>query len=100
MNRLVGFLAIPVLVAAAACNVIRQSPGPLRPGERPPAPTMRQPSTRPASDSGMTLGISRRPVSGKEAPGTLIARDGARCTVTEARFKEVAIGERVTCAWR
>jgi hypothetical protein len=39
-------------------------------------------------------------VAGKEAPATLIAEDGSRCTVPEPRYREVSIGERVLCAWR
>jgi hypothetical protein len=55
---------------------------------------------RAGADSALTLGLSRKPVSGKEAPTTLLARDGTRCTVTEKRFNEIVHGEQVTCAWR
>ncbi|HYD51777.1 MAG TPA: hypothetical protein VEA99_04080 [Gemmatimonadaceae bacterium] len=44
--------------------------------------------------------LARKVVSGKEAPSTLVAPDGSRCSVTERRFKEVTEGEKVTCAWR
>ena len=58
------------------------------------------PVHRNGADSAFTLGLSRKPVSGKEEPATLLARDGSRCIVTEKRFKEVALGEQVTCAWK
>ena len=41
-----------------------------------------------------------RTVSGKEAPITLVAVDGARCEVTPARWERAKIGDRVWCAWR
>ena len=44
--------------------------------------------------------FGRKVVHGKESPGTLVAPDGSRCTVTEKRFHEVKEGDEVTCAWR
>jgi hypothetical protein len=43
--------------------------------------------------------MSRKVVSGKEAPSRLIAADGHRCTVTARRFGEVREGDKVTCRW-
>lgn len=50
-----------------------------------------------ATDRG---GLSRRTVTGKEAPTTLLSADGMRCQVTERRFREVTEGEQAWCAWR
>jgi hypothetical protein len=44
--------------------------------------------------------VSRKPVSGKEAPTTLFAVDGTRCTVTKKKFDQTKDGDRVLCAWR
>lgn len=46
------------------------------------------------------LQLSRKPVAGKEAPTTLIARDGSRCIVTEKRFAEIREGQSIWCDWR
>ena len=48
----------------------------------------------------VSLRMARKPVHGKEAPATVVAFDGTRCTVTERRFAEVKEGEKVWCAWR
>ena len=54
----------------------------------------RQPGTR-----GRTSGVSSKVVYGKRAPVTLIADDKTECVVPESRFKEAAVGEKVTCGW-
>src|SRR5436190_23402525 len=43
---------------------------------------------------------SRKRVTGKEEPGTLIASDRTQCIVTAGRFKETSIGENVWCDWQ
>ena len=51
---------------------------------------------------GMTTqptGLGSKKVSGKEDPNVLLAADGMRCYVSEAKFRETAIGESVLCAW-
>jgi hypothetical protein len=48
---------------------------------------------------GSSVAASRKSVSGKEPRTTLIALDGSRCQVTERRYRETAIGEKVWCAW-
>jgi hypothetical protein len=44
--------------------------------------------------------LGRKAVYGKQDPTTLTAQDGTRCTVTEQRYKEAAIGELVWCSWK
>lgn len=51
-------------------------------------------------DRELTLPISRKVVSGKESPSTLVSSDGYRCTVTKKRFDETHEGDSATCAWR
>ena len=43
--------------------------------------------------------VSRKRVNGKEEPSTLVALDRTRCTVTDARFRAIKIGDDVTCTW-
>jgi hypothetical protein len=44
-------------------------------------------------------GWGRKPVDGKVAPATLVARDGSVCRVSAERFGRVEVGDRVTCMW-
>jgi hypothetical protein len=39
-------------------------------------------------------------VAGKEPPTTLIADDGMRCVVTEARYRDTKIGDEAWCVWQ
>lgn len=43
--------------------------------------------------------VSQKTVTAKHAPATLVAFDGSRCVVTETRFRETVIGEKVWCVW-
>lgn len=43
--------------------------------------------------------MARKVVSAKEEPNTLIASDRSSCRVTEQKYRETALGERVWCAW-
>ena len=57
------------------------------------------------SDSalGQSLGkraeFAEKTVNMKRAPFTLIARDGSRCTVDEATWRDTRVGEKATCMW-
>lgn len=55
------------------------------------------PSTPSATNA--SSGVSRKRVNGKEEPATLIALDRTRCTVTDTRFRDIKIGDDVTCSW-
>lgn len=44
-------------------------------------------------------GLSRKPVSRKEPPTSLIAIDHTRCLVTETKYRDTPVGARVTCFW-
>jgi hypothetical protein len=58
---------------------------------------------RPPRDHGRrddVYQVSQKIVAGKEAPSTLIAEDGSRCSVTKRRFQETREGDRATCSWR
>jgi hypothetical protein len=43
--------------------------------------------------------VASKKVSGKEDPNVLIAADRTRCTVSADKYREVALGESVLCAW-
>ena len=43
--------------------------------------------------------LETRVVAAKEAPSTLVADDGGRCTVSASKFADVKVGQLYTCAW-
>lgn len=60
----------------------------------------REMPTGTTSQGNRTSPLGRKAVYGKEDPATFIAQDGTRCSVTEKRYRETALGEIVWCAWR
>lgn len=44
--------------------------------------------------------VSMKRVMSKQAPTTLIADDGSRCTVSEKRYNDTRIGDDALCVWR
>ncbi|HEV7992027.1 MAG TPA: hypothetical protein VGP25_09395 [Gemmatimonadaceae bacterium] len=54
---------------------------------------------KPDSASAIRSALSSKLVSGKEAPATLIARDGSRCSVSAKRYDDMREGEEAWCAW-
>lgn len=45
------------------------------------------------------LGSPSKMVQAKDPPDTLVASDGTSCRVPEARFKEIEVGDYITCVW-
>ena len=45
-------------------------------------------------------GVSSKAVYGKREPVTIIAQDKTECIVSEKKFRELAVGEKVRCEWR
>ena len=43
--------------------------------------------------------LTEKTVTAKQEPATIIAFDGSVCVVTEGRFRETVIGEKVWCVW-
>jgi hypothetical protein len=43
--------------------------------------------------------LGRKTVTSKDPPRRLIAHDGTACLVSEKRFQQAYIGERVWCHW-
>lgn len=52
------------------------------------------------SDTNRSTDFGPKRVAGKEAPSTLLAQGGGRCTVTAKRFDQVREGDVIWCAWR
>ncbi|HEX4931920.1 MAG TPA: hypothetical protein VFV33_02000, partial [Gemmatimonadaceae bacterium] len=50
-------------------------------------------------DRGGGTGLADKPVASKEPPTTLFAADGTRGLVTEEKFRNTVLGERVWCLW-
>ncbi len=54
-----------------------------------------------ASDSSSgKAALSDKTVNSKVEPRTLVATDGTRCVVTDARFRDTMVGEKVWCVWQ
>ena len=49
---------------------------------------------------GATRGWAIKEVVQKTPPGTLMARDGTVCEVSEERYRETRVGSQVQCEWR
>lgn len=95
MTRLI---AVVVLVLASACTKPWYV-GTDHIGRRQPPPRVAVTGSA-AQDGAPGISLSRKTVSAKEEPGTLIAADRTRCVVPAERFREVALGEKVTCGWQ
>ena len=93
-------------VVLSGCTTINMVPG-RRSGdtitER--TPEARLPASGPPERTASSIegrpGVSmgRKVVAAKEAPATLIAEGGLRCTVETSRFERVKPGDKVLCAW-
>jgi hypothetical protein len=66
-------------------------------GFGPPTATGRR--STPKNGPYSVVYMEARIIVSKTAPVTLYAEDGDWCEVTEARFRELKVGDRVTCAW-
>jgi hypothetical protein len=93
-RRAIHALGVVTCLASAGCVVLPETAQQgLRPAKAPGDATRRD-------GEAYGLPVSRKPVSGKEAPTTLFAVDGTRCTVTKKKFDQTKDGDRVLCAWR
>lgn len=52
-----------------------------------------------AGRGGAVTGLADKPVASKEPPTSLIAVDGTRCLVTEEKYRNTTVGQRVWCYW-
>ena len=66
-------------------------------GFGPPTATGRRAIPRNRSDDFVY--VEARIIASKTTPVTLFANDGDWCDVTEGKFRELKVGDRVTCAW-
>jgi hypothetical protein len=93
--RVVSALVTVGLTSLGACRVQPLTiPGKARDPREMPGST----ANRGAND--VEPAVASKRVAAKEAPLTLIAEDGARCTVTESKFNNTRVGDTVFCAWR
>jgi hypothetical protein len=91
--------AIPVLLAAlavSACVGIM----PKR-ASRPEIGGMTDGRKLPASAVGSaSAGITSKAVYSKREPITLVSRGQTECIVSEAKYRETNVGDKVRCEWR
>lgn len=74
-------------------SITTRTPEARLPASGPPERTAESSEGRP----GVSMG--RKVVAAKEAPATLVAEGGLRCTVETSRFERVKVGDKVLCAW-
>ncbi len=53
----------------------------------------------PSGSSTSEPTMTQKAVSAKQDPRTLIATDGSRCVVTDARYRDTNPGDKVWCVW-
>ena len=98
-------LAVLVLLTSAACVSKSVPPrGTLPPAALPnggpPSSVAAATTSATGSGSGGQSRLSRKRVTGKEEPATLIATDRTQCIVPAERYRETAVGADVWCDWQ
>jgi hypothetical protein len=88
-------MLVVALVVSASC----QPPVPYRPpliGPKTPGDDRQTPA---ANVSRAASNLAKKKVDAKQDPNVLIAVDATRCTVSEKKYREVSLGEAVSCLW-
>ena len=88
------FTGVAILLVTTACV-----PAILTGRTRPQGPGDGGRELPPGVSAGTQAQWASKKVNGKEDPNVLIAADQMRCTVTVEKYREVALGESVFCAW-
>jgi hypothetical protein len=91
-------LVLIVVTTSLACARAGNTPGGLPADPTRAAVTGKVAGQRATASSQPNA--SRKRVDAKEEPATLVAADRTRCTVTEPRFRDIKVGDNVTCDWR
>ena len=86
---------IALFVTLSACGVVRSAPVSTTPTDRP----FPQPAGRPGSSTVQTARETKKRVTAKEEPATLIATDRTRCVVDVDDFMRIRVGDEVACLW-
>lgn len=93
------YCRLRLFLAVAALAPIGCAAQPLGGSRAPGAALPTTGGTSGPSATAVPSAVSRKKVNGKEEPATLIALDRTRCTVTEARFRDIKVGDDVICTW-
>jgi hypothetical protein len=93
--------ALFVAVLLAGCTAWNNSAQTRKPGDRPGIAKLPGDERTPPKRTGELVEptMTRKRVSAKEAPATLIADDNMRCVVNAKRFKDTDVGTWVYCTW-
>jgi hypothetical protein len=97
-NSLVAVVVTYVCLSALAVSGCRVRPLTMPGGDRDPRALPGSPDNRATRVEDTQVSLKR--VSAKEAPATLIADDGTRCSVSEKRYTETKTGDDALCVWR
>src|SRR5262245_33643719 len=84
-----------MLVAVSACGVVRSTPVSSTPTDR-PFPT---PAGRPGASTVQPARETKKRVTAKDEPATLVAADRTQCIVDVDDFKRIRVGDEVACLW-
>jgi hypothetical protein len=97
-NSLVALVLTCVCLSVLAVSSCRVRPLTMPGGDRDPRALPGSPDDRVTRVDDAQVSLKR--VSAKEAPATLVAHDGTRCSVSEKRYTETNIGDDALCVWR
>ena len=102
LRRLAALGALCLGLGAAGCGLGVGTGGTSRSGVGQPAPprSLGPMGVDTIHHARTPTGLHRKAVVGKEAPSTLVARDGSRCVVDPGRYERREVGDRVWCVWR
>jgi hypothetical protein len=93
--RAVRVIAALLLVAVSACGFVRSTPVTSTPTDRP----FPQPAGRPGTSTVQGARETKKRVSAKDEPATLIATDRTQCVVDVDDFTRIRVGDEVACLW-
>jgi hypothetical protein len=92
----IRLLAWSLLVATtSACGVVRSSPETRIPDDR----ALPGAARRPSETTDASARDSKKRVSAKEEPSTLVAVDRTQCLVDAEDFRRIRVGDEVACVW-
>jgi hypothetical protein len=87
--------AVAVLFTLSACGVVRSTPVSSTPTDRP----FPQPAGRPGTSTVQAARETKKRVTAKDEPATLVATDRTQCIVDVDEFMRIRVGDEVACVW-
>jgi hypothetical protein len=95
MIRATHLAFVVFLAALSACGVVRSTPVSSTPTDRP----FPQPAARPGTSTVQAARETKKRVTAKEEPATLVATDRTQCVVDVDDFMRIRVGDEAACLW-